>query len=109
MKIFRILRYPFMLPIMFYRKFISPLFPARCKYYPTCSSYCLQAYSRHGVIKGSILSGWRLLRCNPWSLGGVDKVPEKLSYKDIVTGNLRKNKNSTAPDSEITGVRKSKE
>ena len=92
MKILRIFRYPFMLPIIIYRKFISPLTPARCKYYPTCSSYCLEAFSRHGVIKGSILSGWRLLRCNPWSLGGVDKVPEKLSYKDIVTGNMRKKK-----------------
>ena len=66
-----------MLPIMFYRKLISPLFPPRCKYYPTCSSYCLEAYRRHGVIKGTVLSVWRLLRCNPWSLGGVDHVPEE--------------------------------
>lgn len=66
-----------MLPIKFYQKFISPLFPARCKYYPTCSTYCLQAYSKHGAIKGTILSVWRLLRCNPWSMGGIDKVPEE--------------------------------
>ena len=95
MKIFRVFRYVFMLPIFLYRKLISPLFPARCKYYPSCSSYCMEAYGRHGVIKGSILSGWRLLRCNPWSLGGIDKVPEKVSYKDILTGNMRKNKDNT--------------
>ena len=81
-----------MLPIMLYRKLISPLFPPRCKYYPTCSSYCLESYGRHGVIKGTVLSVWRLLRCNPWSLGGVDKVPETLTYKDIFTGNMRKKK-----------------
>jgi len=71
------LSFIFTLPIRFYRKFISPLFPPRCKYYPTCSSYALEAYQKHGVIKGTILSVWRVLRCNPWSLGGVDKVPEE--------------------------------
>ncbi len=89
----KLFRYLFILPIKAYQKLISPLFPARCKYYPSCSSYCLESYSRHGVIKGTVLSVWRLLRCNPWSLGGVDKVPVRLSYKDIVTGNMRKNKN----------------
>lgn len=67
----------FTLPIRLYQKFISPLFPARCKYYPTCSCYAVDAYKKHGVIKGTVLTGWRLLRCNPWSLGGVDKVPER--------------------------------
>ncbi|MBR6045096.1 MAG: membrane protein insertion efficiency factor YidD [Ruminococcus sp.] len=73
----RFVRYIFMLPIRFYQRFISPLFPARCKYYPTCSAYCLEAYKRHGAVKGTVLSTWRLLRCNPWSLGGVDRVPEE--------------------------------
>lgn len=63
--------------IKIYRKIISPLIPARCKYYPTCSEYALKAYERHGFIKGTILTVWRLLRCNPWSLGGVDHVPEE--------------------------------
>lgn len=67
----------FTLPIRLYQKFISPLFPARCKYYPTCSCYAVDAYKKHGIIKGTVLTGWRLLRCNPWSLGGVDKVPER--------------------------------
>lgn len=75
------MKYIARLIITIYRKFISPLFPARCKYYPTCSSYALTAYEKHGFIKGTILTVWRLLRCNPWSLGGVDKVPEKFSWE----------------------------
>ncbi|MCH5194867.1 MAG: membrane protein insertion efficiency factor YidD [Oscillospiraceae bacterium] len=63
-----------------YRKLISPLIPPRCKYYPTCSTYAVQAIEKHGAIKGTILAAWRLLRCNPWSLGGVDPVPDKFSF-----------------------------
>lgn len=74
------MKYLLMLPIRFYQKFISPLFPARCKYYPTCSCYAMEAYRKHGAVKGTVLAGWRLLRCNPWSLGGVDKVPEKFEW-----------------------------
>ncbi len=59
-----------------YQKWISPMFPPRCKYYPSCSSYAITAISRYG-FKGLLMSGWRLLRCNPWSHGGVDYVPEK--------------------------------
>ncbi|MGN1113909.1 MAG: membrane protein insertion efficiency factor YidD [Oscillospiraceae bacterium] len=80
-KISEILRQIPILFIKFYRKFISPLFPARCKYYPTCSSYCLTAFKKHGVIKGFILSVWRILRCNPFSDGGVDYVPDKFTLK----------------------------
>ncbi len=63
--------------IRVYQKFISPLFPPRCRYYPTCSNYALTAYKKHGFFKGTILSTWRILRCNPWSRGGVDYVPEE--------------------------------
>ena len=80
-KISEILRQIPILFIKFYRKFISPLFPARCEYYPTCSSYCLTAFKKHGVIKGFILSVWRILRCNPFSDGGVDYVPDKFTLK----------------------------
>lgn len=58
-----------------YQRFISPLFPARCRYYPTCSAYAVEAITIHGAIKGIGLGAWRLLRCNPWSLGGIDHVP----------------------------------
>jgi len=65
--------------IKFYKKFISPLFPPRCKYYPSCSQYALDAYEKHGFFKGTLLAVWRILRCNPWSLGGVDYVPERVT------------------------------
>lgn len=71
------MKYVFIALIKFYKRFISPLFPPRCKYYPSCSSYAIEAYKKHGFFKGTILSVWRLLRCNPWSMGGVDYVPEE--------------------------------
>jgi hypothetical protein len=67
--------------IKFYRKFISPLFPPKCKYYPTCSTYALEAVRRFGAVRGSALAVWRILRCNPWSLGGVDHVPDKFTFR----------------------------
>lgn len=67
--------------IKFYKKHISPHFPARCKYYPTCSRYALDAIERFGAFKGSLLALWRLLRCNPWSMGGVDFVPDKFTFR----------------------------
>ena len=61
-------------PIRIYQRLISPAFGSRCKYYPTCSEYAAQAISRFGILRGLVLAGWRLLRCNPWSHGGVDPV-----------------------------------
>ena len=60
------------LPIRLYQLLVSPLFPASCKYHPSCSQYAVDAIRKHGVLKGSVKAGWRLLRCNPWSKGGVD-------------------------------------
>jgi uncharacterized protein len=60
-----------------YQRFISPLFPPRCKYYPTCSNYAVEAIKVHGPWRGMALAGWRLLRCNPLSDGGLDPVPPK--------------------------------
>ena len=71
--------------IRFYKKFISPLSPPRCKYYPTCSSYALTAVQRFGAIRGSALAVWRILRCNPWSLGGIDHVPERFTFRSNIT------------------------
>ncbi len=59
-----------------YRKYISPLSGPRCKYHPTCSAYALRAIQVHGAAKGSLLAAWRLLRCNPFSKGGFDPVPD---------------------------------
>jgi uncharacterized protein len=61
-----------LLPIRFYQRFISPAIPNRCKYYPSCSQYAVDAIRAHGALRGVVLAGWRLLRCNPWSRGGVD-------------------------------------
>lgn len=60
-----------------YQRFISPLFPPRCKYHPTCSNYAVEAIQIHGSWRGLALAGWRLLRCNPLSDGGLDPVPPK--------------------------------
>jgi len=60
--------------IHLYRWTLGLLWTGRCKYHPTCSQYALDALRRHGLIRGSLLAGWRLLRCNPWSRGGVDYV-----------------------------------
>ena len=53
---------------------LGVLWTGRCKYHPTCSQYALDAVRKHGLVRGSLLAGWRLLRCNPWSRGGVDYV-----------------------------------
>lgn len=63
--------------IKFYKKFISANLPPRCRYYPSCSTYAIEAIKKHGAVKGAVLAAWRILRCNPFSRGGVDKVPEK--------------------------------
>ena len=59
-----------------YRKVISPLYGQVCSFYPSCSAYGLEAVTVHGVLKGSALTAWRILRCNPFSGGGVDPVPQ---------------------------------
>ncbi len=65
----------FLLPVKLYRKYISPMKPPVCKYYPSCSAYALEAVRTQGIARGTILAVWRLLRCNPCSNGGVDYVP----------------------------------
>lgn len=60
-----------------YRAVISPLYGDVCRYYPSCSSYALQAIQQHGVVKGVALGSWRLVRCHPWARGGVDDVPAR--------------------------------
>ncbi|QGQ47625.1 membrane protein insertion efficiency factor YidD [Metabacillus sediminilitoris] len=63
--------------IKFYQKFISPMTPPTCRFYPTCSHYGLEAYQRFGAIKGSFLTIKRILKCHPFHPGGFDPVPEK--------------------------------
>lgn len=72
-------------PIHFYRKFISPLKPATCRFYPTCSAYALEAVEVHGALKGSWLAAKRIARCHPFHPGGIDMVPPR---KDKVSSSL---------------------
>jgi putative membrane protein insertion efficiency factor len=68
-------------PIRFYRRFVTSALPARCKYHPTCSAYAVQAVRELGPVKGTILAGWRLARCNPWSNGGYDPLENRSLFK----------------------------
>jgi uncharacterized protein len=61
--------------IVAYRRYLSPVLPARCRFYPSCSAYALEAVAKHGAIRGSGLAIWRLLRCHPFHPGGYDPVP----------------------------------
>ena len=58
-----------------YKRLVSPFLPPACRFHPTCSEYAAQAVEAHGALKGSALAASRLLRCNPWSAGGIDPVP----------------------------------
>ncbi|MDR2976343.1 MAG: membrane protein insertion efficiency factor YidD [Streptococcaceae bacterium] len=64
-----------------YQRFISPIFPPSCRYYPTCSSYMIQALQKHGALKGFLMGIARILRCHPFVPGGVDEVPDHFSLK----------------------------
>jgi len=67
-----VLKKVFILFIRFYQKFISPLFPSSCRYYPSCSNYAIMAIEKYGILKGTIKAIFRILRCNPFSKGGID-------------------------------------
>lgn len=64
------------LPVRLYRRFLSPLKPPMCRFQPTCSQYAIEALERHGLLHGSALTLWRILRCHPLCKGGFDPVPD---------------------------------
>ena len=68
-------------PIRLYQRFISPALGQRCKYHPSCSAYAVEAIRTYGVLRGLVLGAWRLLRCNPWSHGGVDPVEAQTIFR----------------------------
>jgi putative membrane protein insertion efficiency factor len=76
-------------PIRLYQRWISPAFAPRCRYYPTCSSYAVEAIRELGPVRGSILAGWRLLRCNPFSHGGVDELSDRRLFRGTPTRSER--------------------
>jgi uncharacterized protein len=71
------LRELFLLPLHLYRRVMSPLLGARCRYYPSCSAYAVEAVREYGMIRGAVLAAWRVVRCNPWSHGGFDHVHDQ--------------------------------
>lgn len=71
----------FLTLIRAYQHRISPALPRRCRYEPSCSSYAVEAIGRFGVIRGTLLAVWRLLRCNPFSHGGFDPIPERFTLR----------------------------
>jgi uncharacterized protein len=75
------MRYLAMGLVYVYRWTVSPLLGNRCKYYPSCSQYALDALREYGFLNGSVLAGWRLLRCNPWSHGGVDHAHDQRLFR----------------------------
>lgn len=74
---------PFLLLFYLYKYVFSFFLPKSCRFEPSCSNYAIIAFKRFGVIKGSILTIIRLLRCNPWGGYGIDDVPKNFNYKDI--------------------------
>ena len=74
----RIAALPLIGLIRLYRLLVSPLLPAgTCKFHPSCSAYALESLRSHGPVRGSVLAVWRVLRCHPWSHGGVDRVEDQ--------------------------------
>lgn len=69
------------LPIRVYQRLFSPVAGERCKYYPSCSEYAAQAITKFGILRGLVLAGWRLVRCNPFSHGGYDPVEAQRLFK----------------------------
>ena len=91
MEIFKkILSFPFIVLIQFYRYVISPLTPASCRHYPTCSEYAVKSIKYHGVIKGGEIAAIRLSKCHPWGTSGYDPVPKIIIKKYKIKGEREK-------------------
>ncbi|NLA64379.1 MAG: membrane protein insertion efficiency factor YidD [Leucobacter sp.] len=82
--------------MLVYRRVISPLYGQVCRYYPSCSRYALEVFQHQGLLKGGVLTVWRLLRCNPFTPGGIDDPPTQerqrftISKRGFVRPNTRK-------------------
>jgi putative membrane protein insertion efficiency factor len=77
----RALRELVVAPLRLYQRLISPALGPRCRYYPSCSEYAVQAIREFGILRGLVLAGWRLLRCNPFSHGGLDPVSAQRLFR----------------------------
>lgn len=72
---------PLLIPVYAYRKLVSPFIAPRCRYYPTCSTYAVEALRTYGPVRGGVLAAWRVVRCNPFSDGGFDYVEDQKLFK----------------------------
>jgi len=75
--------------VWIYRKGISPFIPSRCRFYPTCSTYSLESLQKHGALKGTLLTLYRVLRCHPFHPGGYDPVPENFNLGEKIYEGIR--------------------
>lgn len=75
---------PLILLVKAYRLTISPMLGPVCKWHPSCSTFALGALETHGALKGSLLTVARLVRCNPFSLGGLDPVPPRGAWRPTI-------------------------
>jgi uncharacterized protein len=73
-KAWEVRKYPLLAPIWLYKKCVSPLMPPACRHYPTCSEYAFMAIKQKGIVRGTLMGTWRVLRCNPWGTSGYDPV-----------------------------------
>ena len=86
------MRHLLILLIRLYQMIISPMKGQPCcRFYPSCSAYAVKALKEHGAIKGTILAAWRLCRCNPWNVGGIDYVPRTFKLVPFRGNNHEKN------------------
>jgi uncharacterized protein len=99
-RVVRAIRAVAVAPIVVYQRVLSPAIPRRCKYEPTCSRYAVEAIWRYGILKGLVLAGWRLLRCNPWSYGGYDPVGAQRVFP-IRAGGLVERASDQIPGAEL--------
>ena len=75
------LRGAFLAPLLAYRRLLSPALPPRCRYHPTCSAYAIEAIRELGILRGTVVAGWRVVRCNPWSCGGIDELADRTLFR----------------------------
>ena len=84
-------------PIRLYQRLVSPAIGPRCRYYPTCSSYAVEAIRELGPVRGAILAAWRLLRCNPFSSGGFDEIADRRLFRDTPTRSEKLRRDTAVP------------
>jgi uncharacterized protein len=91
-------------PVRAYQRWLSPLLPRRCKYEPTCSAYAVEAISELGPTRGLVVAAWRVLRCNPFSDGGIDDLADRTLFKHSATRPRTRPVETAPPGSDDPGA-----